>query len=248
MIRILRVVSAAGFLLFATLLGALVASPESLERRAKEEVVQRLRAEVLQKYPALGRLGDFEGAAENLRTRAARARRFLQSQGPDLVAAWLSQLCRHDCPDETEMASLVRDIVRERLRTLEIGLDRLHQWAQGRYDQLVGEILYDLRIFAGTNTLMFLLAFIGAYFAKAPPPVLTIVSAALVAAAVAGTVLYLFAQNWLQTLIFSDYVGTTYIVWVGLILGVGLDLLLNRARLVDAFVNAVGGAVSAIGH
>jgi len=248
MIQILRVGSAAGFLLFAASLGALVASPESLERRAKEEVVQRLRAEVLQKYPAVGRLGDFEGAADSLRTKAARASRFLQSQGPDLIAVWLLQFCRYDCSDETEMASLVRDIVRERIRSLEVGLDRLQQWAQGRYDELVGEILHDLRIFAGTNTLMFFLAFIGAFSARASPRVLTIVSAALIAGAVVGTLLYVFAQNWLQTLIFSDYVGTSYIVWVGLILGVELDLLLNRGRLVDGFVNLVGGAIGAIGH
>ena len=56
----------------------------------------------------------------------------------------------------------------------------------------------------------------------------------------------MFAQNWLQTLIFSDYVGTTYIVWVGLIVGVELDLLLNRGRLVAAFVSSVAGAISAI--
>jgi hypothetical protein len=84
---------------------------------------------------------------------------------------------------------------KERPATLEVGLDRLHQWAQGRYDRLVGEILHDLRIFARTNTLMFLLAFIGAYSAKAPPRVLTIVSAALSAAAVVGTVLYVRASR-----------------------------------------------------
>jgi hypothetical protein len=78
---------------------------------------------------------------------------------------------------------------------------------------------------------MFLLAFIGAYSAKAPPRVLTIVSAALSAAAVVGTVLYVFAQNWLQTLIFSDYVGSPYIVWVGLIAVLKVEDLQGRVSL-----------------
>jgi hypothetical protein len=62
--------------------------------------------------------------------------------------------------------------------------------------------------------------------------------------------LYLFNQDWLHAILFADYVGLAYPVYlacVALLLG---DVVLNRARVTTPIVNmlleAVGAAVRAV--
>ena len=60
--------------------------------------------------------------------------------------------------------------------------------------------------------------------------------------------LYLFNQNWLHTIIFSDYVGMTYIAYLAVAFSFICDLLFNRARItariLSQLFSAVGSAVS----
>jgi hypothetical protein len=208
----LRSVSAAGLLLFLAVAIATFATPRFFERQARHYLVERLRAETVERYPGLS----------------------------GVEAGLLAALCKHDCAEPAGLPALVRAALarvaaQDRVHRLEEGLDRVKRWAQGRFDALVDRFLRDVRIFALTNALMFLLAFL-VLAADPPPRVALIVSGALIAGAAAGTALYLFAQDWLQTFIFSDYLGATYAIWVALIVAAELDVLLNRARLLGSLV------------
>jgi hypothetical protein len=244
MLRFLRIASALGFLLSAVAFVACIAAPEALERRARAYVVTRIRAEAVARYPALQELARFEGLAESLRARIARGTHLLEARAPDLIATWLSALCRHDCPEPSDTAAALREALQAGIRRLGLGLERVEEWAQGRYFGLVAAILRDLAIVTGTNALMFLLAFLAAWRAQAAPRVLALIAGALILAATAATALYLFAQDWLQTLLFADYVGTAYLAWVALIVAAELDLLLNRARVARALLGGVLGAAA----
>lgn len=76
------------------------------------------------------------------------------------------------------------------------------------------------------------------------PTVVLLGAAALVACC------YLFSQNWLQTILLSDYVGWTYAPWLGLVIAALADVVWNRARicsmLVNGVLNGVGAAASAV--
>jgi hypothetical protein len=61
---------------------------------------------------------------------------------------------------------------------------------------------------------------------------------------------YLFRQDWLHAILFSDYVGLTYFAWLAapaLLLG---DVLLNRGRISGHLLNAgssvAGSALSVL--
>jgi hypothetical protein len=119
--------------------------------------------------------------------------------------------------------------------------DRVRRWTEERVDRIVARVVRDVQVFAVTNAVMFLLAFLMAS-AETPARAVTIIAGALVAGATAGTWLYLFAQSWLHTVLFSDYVGAAYVGWVALIVAAELDVLLNRARV----TNAVLGGIAAV--
>src|SRR5205814_6041666 len=162
-------VSAAGFLLFMAVAIASFAGPRFFERHAKQVLVERLREEIGKNYPALAPAGALEGLAIRLQAGAVENRRLLESRYPHAVGVLLESLCKHDCGDRTQWAALVRDLLQERLERLESGLERVRRWTQGRFDELIDRILRDVRVFALTNTLMFLLAFLAVSSSERPP-------------------------------------------------------------------------------
>lgn len=209
-----RSISAVGCLTFLALFVATLAGPRLVERHARQYLIERVGEEAQRNHPALSRLG------------AAVA---------ELQA--LSALCKHDCLERPAAAH------NPLLSWARGGLDRVRDWAQGRFTEMIDRVLRDVRIFALTNALMFLLAFLAAS-ADPAPRALTIIAAALVVGAAIGTGLYVFGQDWLYTILFADYVGAAYVVWVVLIVAAELDLLLNRGRIIGALVE---GVVSAVG-
>jgi hypothetical protein len=207
----LRSISAAGCLLFLGLSVATLAGPRFFERRAKQYLVERLGAEVEQRYHGL---------------------------------RVLDTLCKHDCGLR---AGQTWGAVRAWLPNgLELAWMRVRDRVQARFDTMIDRLLRDVRIFAGTNALMFLLAFLAASSDPAPRA-LTVISGALIASATLGTALYLFAQNWLTTLLFGDYLGWGYLVFVVVIVAAELDLLLNRGRLLAALGEGIGWAGLGLG-
>lgn len=248
--RALRIAAAVGFLVFAAAFAALLLAPAALERRAREYVVERMRGEAVKRYPGLGAISRFEEARGQLRAQVARAQEYLQSEEPDIIGLWLASLCKHDCGDRAAKAAAIARTVREGERSaigrLEATFEKLKGWAQGRYDGLIGELVRDLRIFTGTNAVLLLLAFVAARSTEAPRGVLTTISALLIGASALGVWGYVFAQNWVQTIIFADYTGAAYAVWMAVILVVELDVVFNKARLVRGVVDGIGALLGAI--
>ena len=62
----------------------------------------------------------------------------------------------------------------------------------------------------------------------------------LVLAAGVTAYLYLFNQNWLHTVVFSDYVGWAYFAYLGVAAGLLGDVVLNRGRIVGNVLSSVG--------
>ena len=69
----------------------------------------------------------------------------------------------------------------------------------------------------------------------------------LVVAAVVTAGLYLFAQDWLRTLVFADYLGFGYVAYLLLALAFLTDVAFNRARisrqLLDLMFSSIGNPI-----
>lgn len=245
--RSMKAVSTAGFVVFAAIFLVCTLAPRWLEHRARAYVTTKVRSEILRERPALAGLGSLEGLGASLRERAARTKAFAESRAPDLLAQWLATLCKYDCGGQPALAVSLRASIFERLRRLDAAVERVGEWGRGRYDQMVSEVVRDLSIFSGCNAIMFLLALVSAWFSPREPKALAVVSGSLVAGALVGGGLYVFGQNWFYTLLFADYVGFAYAFWAATIVGILLDLILNRARIVRALMELTSAAVGSIG-
>ena len=62
--------------------------------------------------------------------------------------------------------------------------------------------------------------------------------------------MYLFSQNWLHTIIFGQYIGFAYSLYLAAVALLLTDVAFNRARvttqIVNSALNLVGTAASAV--
>jgi hypothetical protein len=231
------VIFAATFaLVHACAFALLSVAPAEIERSVRVHLIARIEAEALDRYPALRSVDKYQGLVQTLRTHAGEARAFRDSRQSDVVAELLSHLCRYEC-DHEGIAKHIRDLLSREIERTGLALQRVHTWAQGRYAALVSELVLELKIFTGTNAALLFLAFMALRRSTSRIPL--ILGGALLTATLLASYLYGFVQDWLLTIVFADYVGALYLVWVALIALLLVDLLLNEGRI----VRAVSGAV-----
>lgn len=243
-------------LVFGAATVAIALRPAWVERQVRAELVRRVAGDVVALYPALGgsRWAEAMGKAlsqevERIEDERVRSERLRGELAGAIVTHLEQRLCQFECADVTESdRQLAREAVSEGLtrwlRRDERMLPRVTEWAKGRYQALLGELLRDLGAVALTNTLTFALATLAIWRSGGSRSSLWL-SAILLVAALFASWFYFFEQNWLQTLLFSDWVGYGYAVWVLLIAALLSDAAFNRGRiLARILVELLGGLVA----
>jgi hypothetical protein len=95
---------------------------------------------------------------------------------------------------------------------------------------------------------VFLLLLVVSYLKPRAIAQLFVPGALLVVATLICSYCYVFEQNWLLTIIYSDYLGFMYLGYLGIVFLFLCDIVLNRARvtteIVNAILNAVGSAAN----
>jgi hypothetical protein len=142
----------------------------------------------------------FEAVQRNLHDRITTAEYRLASSRPELEAVVFATLCHYRCDAPVDLARGFRSNMREQVAQLQAGVARVRSWAESRYADVVRELVIELRMFTGTNSLLLLFALIGVVRQGAPRTVHTL-AALLLAATLVGSYCYLAGQNWLMTLV-----------------------------------------------
>lgn len=121
---------------------------------------------------------------------------------------------------------------------------------RSKYMETASQLTREFRIFAGTNAIVFALLLIAVLVKRQAGLHLLPSAFVLLLAAGVTAYLYLFNQNWLHTLVFSDFVGFTYIGYLGSAFALLCDIIFNRARVttkvLNALLNAVGSAAQVV--
>lgn len=254
--RVLLVLSVALALGFGAATIAIAARPAWVERQVRAELVRRVAGDVVALYPALGKspwaeaMGKALGQeVERIEDQRARSERLRGELAGVIVTHLERHLCQFDCTEVTESdRQLAREAVSERLTAWlprdHRALPRVVDWAQGHYQALMAELLRDLGAVAVTNTLTFALAALGIRRSGGSRSSLWL-SAILVVAASFASWVYFFEQNWLQTLLFSDWVGYGYAVWVLLLAALLSDAAFNRGRILARVLAELPGVIVA---
>lgn len=93
---------------------------------------------------------------------------------------------------------------------------RLTTLIRSEYMETANQLTREFRIFTGTNAVVFALLIVAVVVRPQARLQLVPVALVLMIAAVVTAYLYLFNQNWLHTLVFSDYVAFAYLGYLGI--------------------------------
>jgi hypothetical protein len=249
----LKVIGLAGFVLFSGLFGATFLSADSVERVSQAFIQYQVEKEVRETYgrtadstygKALGRLkGKYEAEARQIQAA-------LDDNLPKKIANVIAALCRLDCKQRQALEQSIEGGYQARHASTGTAVDTLTELIRGKYLEVVANLTRDVRIFLGSNALLFLMVALLALLKPQASMQLYLPSIFLVVSTVVCSGLYLFGQNWFFTIIYNDYVGFSYVAYVAVLFGFLCDIAFNKARvtteLVNAALSAIGSAVQAI--
>jgi hypothetical protein len=242
MTMLLRTIGIAGMLLFGLALALTFVSPIHVERAAGGFVTAKLQQQVRDRVEIAGdeRIASIARRLQQQRQAEIDSLReqLLSGLNARVVAA-VARMQDVDCDCRMRMHDGLEAAGRLQIARLERAEPQLRRLIEGGYGGIVADLLRDLRLFTGINLLAFALLVLLSSLRPQYVRQLFVPGLLLAAASLAASGLYLFGQNWFFTLLYNDYVGATYAVWLLLIYGLLCDVALFRARVTSWVLEAV---------
>lgn len=240
--------TAFGSAVFGALLLFLLYAPESFAQRTAEFAVSQVRAEVddvianAAQSEAAGTASAIAGAfSENLQQRIEGLRSGLDSGLDKFVAAVLVSACELDCGRREQARQEVEAFYNSILVRYGLALERVEEIVVGEYDRVMTELSRDVTIFSASNFISLFVAFLLSIFRGPAARHLLPVSICLTLATALAIAWYALGQDWVMTIIFSNYWGWSYLGFISVLLAVLIDIAINRARITSEVLNAVSG-------
>lgn len=243
---LLATIGFGGALLFGVAFAASYTHPTAVEGLAKNVIRAELERRVGERVAALD--ADWLGGIAALLARrnaeeAAAIQRLLAHSVPANVARIAAEMRDPDCECRSATPAVILEPAVWRVSLLSRARERLTALIRTEYIGVSAKLMRELRIFTAANALVLL--FLGIAVAVRrnarlhllPPAVILVCSAGVVAW------FYVFRQDWLHAILFSDYVGLGYFAYLAapaLLIG---DVVLNRGRVIAGMVNAGADAV-----
>lgn len=200
-----------------------------VERQARERYGARLEH-------ALDASEHAAAIATRLGKDAKALHAFSASRAPDAIGALLAELCHYDCEEKKqakarEHAASIRDRIAESIVAAKTQIAGLRDFVQGAYRQRLYALISEARVFTGLNAGLFALMLAMLWFKRRDMRLVLLPVAMLLVSTAGAAYLYFATQNWLWTILLSDYIGFWYLGIVALTLTFVIDISVFHARL-----------------
>ena len=249
----LLAISAVGLLGFGSLFVLSFVRPLFVESLAKEFVRSEIEDQVRERIASLdaSRLVQFAQRFVDRNASAIQEAKQKLAEGvPQKVAAVVAQMQDPSCECRKFVERATTTFLTLDILSRTTASEHLVRLIQSKYSEVVHALLREFRIFTAANALVFLVLGTITYIRRAAVLQLLVPAFVLLAAALSVGSLYLFRQDWLHTVLSSDYVGFGYFAYVGAALIFFCDILLNHARVTTKIVNVAfnfaGAAIQAV--
>lgn len=247
----LRIIAIVGLSLFALLFSVTFGVPEAVEESAKGFVKKQIEKEIREKYTS-SKASTFADKAlqiaGDLGYEEQRIRNDLNNNLPEKIAEVIAKMCGYDCEKKKALTQSITSDYLEKIANLQIAQQNLGSIIKGKYIEIVSNLRTDLRIFLGCNAAIFFILLVISLLKPKAISHLFLPATFLLISTIAACAIYVFGQDWFYTILYNDYMGFGYLVYIGIIFGFLLDVALNKARvtteIINAILNALGSALS----
>ena len=243
----LRLLGLAGTLIFAVALALTFVSPIHYERAARNFIQHQIERQIVDRMgitpgdvreTRAGRA--LEMLADRHETEIAALRRHVSAGLNAQIAAVVARMQDLSCECRERLRQGLDLAIESRLSTLERAGPQLRRVIEGRYGEIVTDLLHDLRIFAATNLVAFLLLLVLSFVKPDRVRQLFVPGILLGAATVTASIVFIFGRNWFFVLLYGDFVGWGYGLWLILIYGLLIDIALFEARVTTGIASMLG--------
>ncbi|MFN3580733.1 MAG: hypothetical protein ACK4VV_09705 [Pseudomonas sp.] len=242
----LRSIGVLGIFLFGLLFSVTFVSPETVEESAKGFVKHQIEKDLRARQQAVSQSDVAEralGIAERLGYEKAMIQEDLDNRLPERIASIIAAMCGYDCEKKKALAQSITAGYLERIKTIQIAEATLSDIVKGKYLEIVGNLKVDLRIFLGTNFVMFFVLLAVSFAKPGAIAHLFLPGLLLLFATALSSSIYIFGQDWFYTIIYNDYMGFGYLAYIALIFGLLMDISLNQGRVVTGIINGIANAI-----
>lgn len=242
-----------GTFLFGAAFATSYADPLLIERAAREVIRIEVTRRVGERLAPLSNstiANLARGALAKANVDLDTATKELAAEVPHRVANAVAEMLNASCECRKRLTEALVKGQQERITSLLQARERLTALIEASYASVTSNLMREFRIFTASNALAFAMLLTVTYFRRAAALHLALPAVVLLGAiALVGT-LYIFNQDWLHTVLYSQYVGLGYIAYLAVAIAFLADVVLNRARITTKFVNAalhsVGSALHAV--
>ncbi len=173
----------------------------------------------------------------------AAVRREIEADIPGKLASVMADMRRADCECRRRMAARAQQRQDAQLASLTQIRARLVEFIESAYQQTTASLMRELRIFTASNALAFLALAVVTARRRQAGLQLALPALVLVTACAVTALLYLFAQNWLHTILFGTYVGLAYMAYLAFAIALLSDIAFNRARVCTRAINGIASSL-----
>lgn len=242
----LKLIGLFGILLFGLLFSVTFMSPEKIEASAKGFVKSQIEKEVRGKQKAINESSVTEVAlniAGRLGLEKEKIQDNLDNNLPEKIASIIASMCGYDCEKKKSLAQSIASGYMERIKNITVAESTLSDIVKGKYLEILSNLKLDLRIFLGSNFAMFFILLVVSLLKPKAVAHLFAPGLLLVVATILSSGIYVFGQDWFYTILYNDYMGFGYLLYLALIFGFLVDITFNKARVTTEIINGIANAV-----
>ena len=243
---------------FTILYGSLFAftfiSPQSIEKEARVFITQKVSQKTHERIDAIGSSKIFQHklfkkAKEKLKSEKSklfRYKKMLHEKADEKLAAVMAKVQNLDCECRKKHQKIFHALLTGMVQSVSKAVKNIEKFMTQSYMKVMQKILDDFKIFAGSNFVVSFILALLLFFKPQENSSLNILAGLMILSTIICSYFYIFEQNWFFTLIFNDFVGFWYVLYLFLVFLFFVDILFNKGRVTDAILNFIANAFNSL--
>lgn len=252
----LKIILPLGTILFFIVFLYSFTSPYKIEKHATPFIKKEIQKKVDTKINNFGQ-NDTESKLKKislsiLEKNQEKINKFkiaLQENLPNKIASAVAKMQDLSCECRDKYSKFIKTSFNLSILNLEEANEKLTSFMKMQYMKIVQNIINDFRVFAGSNLLFFLLASILLFVKPQANLHISVVAGLLSLSTIISSYFYIFKQDWFYSIIYQDFLGYFYLLYMGIIFLFLCDIILNKAKItteiINFILNAIGSTFSA---
>ena len=253
MIQILKSTLLLFIFLYGVLFVTTFLSPYTIEKHAHSFIAQEVSKRTHERIDSLANHKVFSSklmvlAKKKMREEQKKVdsiKKLLHQKSDKIWAEVVTLMKNQNSEYRKRHEDFFHNVLVETKLSLSRGVKQIKSFMKQSYMVVMQKILDDLKIFLGSNFLALLALLLLLHYKPKYEKTLVWLAGFMLLSTLLCSYFYIFNQNWFFTLIFNDFVGFTYLVYLLVLFSFFVDMGFNKARITEVIGNAIGSAFSA---